>query len=100
MMFEGEEARKVARAFSSETCYRILQLLARESLDVSTISRRLRLSEAHVSGEVSLLQDLKLIKVNYAPGKRGIRKMCELAVEKILIVIKTSKGATSSYALT
>ena len=69
-MLEGEKARKATRAFSSETCYRILQLLAKESLDVSTISRRLKLSEAHVSGEVSLLQDLKLIKVNYALGKR------------------------------
>ena len=55
IMLEGEKARKATRAFSSETGYRILQLLAKESLDVSTISRRLKLSEAHVSREVSLL---------------------------------------------
>lgn len=83
-----EEAKKVAHALSSETCFRILQLLSKEKLDVSTIARRLKLSEAHISGAVSLLEDLRLINVNYAPGKRGIRKICEVAVEKILIVIK------------
>lgn len=91
-MLEGEKARNVARVFSSETCYRILQLLSEESLDVSTISRCLGLSEAHVSGEVRHLQDLRLINVSYVLGKRGIRKMCEPAVEKILILIKASKG--------
>jgi len=31
---------------------------------------------------------LKLVKVRYEPGRRGIRKICELAVGKIVIVIK------------
>jgi len=84
----GEEALKVAEALSSETCFQILRLLSKEKLDVSTIARRLKLSEAHISEEVSLLEDLRLIKVTYAPGKRGIRKICELAVEKVIIVIK------------
>lgn len=89
LKFTGEEARKVAQALSSEARIQILQLLSKEKLDVSTIARRLNLSEAYISEEVSLLEDLKLIKVNYAPGKRGIRKICELEVENILIVIKT-----------
>ena len=46
------------------------------------------------------MQDLTLIKVNYAPGKRGIRKICELVAEKILIVIRAlediRKPASSS----
>jgi len=83
-----EEAKKVAHVLSSETCFRILQLLSKEKLDVSTIARRLKLGEAHISGAVNLLEDLRLINVNYASGKRGIRKICEVAVEKILIVIK------------
>jgi len=31
---------------------------------------------------------MKLIKVNYERGVRGIREMCETAVNKITIVIK------------
>ena len=86
-MVTGEEALKVADALTS-TSFRILRLLSEERLDVSTIAERLELSEAYISEQVRLLEELKLIKVGYERGKRGIRKMCELAVEKITIVIK------------
>ena len=78
----GEEALKVAQALSSETCFHILQLLSNEKLDVSTIARRLKLSEAYISEKVRLLEDLKLIKVSYSPGKRGIRKYANLPLIK------------------
>lgn len=84
----GNEALKVLQALSSGAAFKILQLISKEQLDVSTIARRLELSEAYVSEEVSRLNKLGLIKVSYAPGKRGIRKICELAVGKITIVIK------------
>jgi len=83
----GDEAVKVANALTS-TSFSILQLLAKERLDVSMISERLGLSEAYISEQIRLLEELKLIKVNYERGVRGIRKMCETAVNKITIVIK------------
>jgi len=87
MLVSGEEALKVAGALTS-TSLRILQLLSEERLDVSTIAERLGLSEAYISGQIRLLEELKLIEVNYERGKRGIRKMCQSAVKKITIVIK------------
>lgn len=84
----GKEAFKVVEALASEASFKILRLLSTEKLDVSTIARRLMFSEAHISEEVSRLETLGLIKVSYARGKRGIRKICELAVQKITIVIK------------
>jgi predicted transcriptional regulator len=76
----GNEAKKVAQALSSETGFKILQLVSKEKLDVSTIARRLKLSETRISEEISRLESLRLIKVSYARGKRGIRKICEVAV--------------------
>ncbi len=87
LVVTGEEALKVADALTS-TSFRILQLLSEERLDVSMIAERLKMSEAYVSEQVSLLEDLKLIKTSYETGKRGVRKMCELAIEKVIIVIK------------
>lgn len=84
----GEAALKVVQALSSEAFFKILQLISTGQLDVSTIARRLELSEAYVSEGVHMLDKLGFIKVSYAPGKRGIRKICELAVGKIIIVIK------------
>lgn len=83
----GSEALRVADALNSTT-YRILQLISKERLDVSTIAEKLGFSEAYISEQIRILEDLKLIQVSYERGKRGIRKICELAVEKVTIVIK------------
>ena len=82
----GEKALLVADALTS-TSLRILQLLGREHLDISTIADRLKLSQPYVSEQVQRLQDTSLIKVRYETGKRGTRKICELAVKKIVIEI-------------
>ena len=87
MVVSGEESLKIAEAINSTTM-RILQLLGSERLDVTTISKRLGLSQAYISEQVRVLEDLKLITVTYERGKRGIRKICESAVEKVTLVIK------------
>ena len=87
LVVEGQDALKVADALTS-TSFRILQLLTNKRLDVSTIAERLGLSEPYMSDQVRLLEELKIIKVSYEKGKRGIRKLCELAVKKIIIIIK------------
>jgi len=84
----GKEAVKLIQGLSSITNFKILQLLSKEDLDVSTIAKKMKLSEAHISGEIRKLIGLNIVKVTYKPGKRGIRKVCMLAVKKISIVIK------------
>ena len=87
IVVSGEAALKVADALNS-TSLRVLQLLSKEHLDISTIAQRLQLSQPYVSDQVRKLQETNLIKVTYESGKRGIRKICELAVKKIVIEIQ------------
>ena len=86
IVVSGEDALQVADALNS-TSLRVLQLLSKERLDISTIAKRLGLSQPYVSGQVRKLQETSLIRVSYESGKRGIRKICELAVRKIIIEI-------------
>jgi predicted transcriptional regulator len=83
----GEEAVKVADALTATTM-KMLQLIWMEPLDVSTIGKRLGLSQAYISEQVKMLQELKLLSVMYVPGKRGVRKVCSPAVEKVTLLIK------------
>ena len=83
----GEDALRVADALNSASM-RILQLLLKERLDVSTIADRLSLSQPYVSEQIRKLQETNLVRVSYERGKRGIRKICELAVKKIVIEIQ------------
>ncbi|MFH0748546.1 MAG: ArsR family transcriptional regulator [Candidatus Bathyarchaeota archaeon] len=83
----GENAIKVVGMLSS-TSIRILQLLSQNPLAVTAIAEKLDLSEPYVSAQVKLLEKLKLIRTSYEPGRKGIRKICELAVKKIVILLK------------
>jgi predicted transcriptional regulator len=87
IVVSGEDGLKVADALNS-TSLRVLQLLSREHLDISTIAKRLGLSQPYISEQVRRLQETNLLKVSYESGKRGIRKICELAVKKIIIEIQ------------
>ena len=87
IVVSGEDALRVAEALT-ETTMKMLQLLWQESLDVSTIGRRLGLSEAYISEQVKLLEELKLLNVTYAPGKRGIRKICSSAIVQVTLLLK------------
>jgi predicted transcriptional regulator len=86
MVVRDEEALKVAEALTATTL-KILRMLSEERLDVSTIATKLGLSEAYISEQVRLLEELRLINVNYERGKRGIRKICETAVGKITLIV-------------
>lgn len=94
IVIAGDEALKVADALTATTL-RILQLLSKERLDVSTIAIRLGLSEAYISEQIRLLEDLKLVKVSYERGKRAIRKVCQSAVRKVTIVIMPEEQSFS-----
>jgi predicted transcriptional regulator len=85
----GDDALRVAEALTATTM-RMLQLLWKEPLDVSTIGKKLGLSQAYISEQVKLLEELKLLNINYVKGKRGIRKVCSPAVEQVTLMIKKS----------
>jgi predicted transcriptional regulator len=87
MVVSGEEAVKVADALTATTM-RMLQLLSKEALDVSTIGKKLGLSQAYISEQVKLLEELKLVDIEYAKGKRGIRKICSVHVERVTLLFK------------
>lgn len=83
----GERALEISEALNSVSL-RILRLLLKERLDVSTVAERLGMSEAYVSEQIQNLEKLGLIRANYERGKRGVRKVCETVVTKITIIIE------------
>jgi predicted transcriptional regulator len=87
VVVSGEDAVNVADALTATTM-KMLQLLWDEPLDVSTIGKKLKLSQAYISEQVKLLESLGLLSVVYVPGKRGIRKVCSPAVETVTLLIK------------
>jgi predicted transcriptional regulator len=87
IIVSGEEALRVADALTATT-FKILQLLWDEPLDVTTISKKLGLSQSYISEKVKLLEELKLLTISYTAGKRGTRKMCLPSVKAVTLLIK------------
>ncbi len=87
IIVSGDQALKVADALNTATM-KMLQLVWDEPLDVSTIGKKLGLSQAYISELVKMLEELKLLNITYAPGKRGIRKVCSSAVEEVTLLIR------------
>ena len=88
LQLSGDEVRPVAVALANETCLRILSLLSQRDLDGSTLAEKLNLTEPTVSVDIQELQNLGIVTVTYAKGKRGIRKICKLAKDRICIKLR------------
>ncbi len=86
VIVSGEKALTLAEALNTTT-FLMLQILSTERLDITTIAKKIGLSEAYISEQVRALEDLGLINITYERGKRGIRKICDSTVEKIILVI-------------
>ena len=52
------------------------------------MANKLGLTEPTVSVDVQELQNLALVEVTYAKGRRGIRKICRLAKDRICIKLR------------
>jgi predicted transcriptional regulator len=86
VVVSGKTALTVAEALNSTTLL-MLQILTTERLDITTMAKRIGLSEAYISEQVRALEELNLINITYERGKRGIRKICDSTVEKITLII-------------
>ena len=88
LVVEDESVAKIAKALASKTRWQILKLLREKKMDVSRIAEVLNQTEANISAQVKILEKAGLIRSKYEPGEHGVRKVCEPAVERIIIKIK------------
>lgn len=80
------ESTKIFKALASDTRWKILKLLANDSkINVSRIAESLEQTEANVSAQIKILEKAGLIVSRYEPGEHGVRKVCELSCEKLII---------------
>ncbi len=75
----------IAKALSSKTRQKILQILNQKSLDVSRIAQILEQTEANVSAQIAILQKNGLVSCEYQSGLHGVRKVCSVAIKDILV---------------
>jgi len=77
-----------AKALSSETRWRILNLTHEKPLMITEIANELNQTEANISAQVKILEKAGLIHSFYKPGEHGVRKMVQALASRVIIYIK------------
>ncbi|MHA1112614.1 MAG: ArsR/SmtB family transcription factor [Promethearchaeota archaeon] len=88
IIVSGKSVQGIAAALKSETRREIIRILRKEALDVSRLAARLGQTEANVSAQIQQLQKVGLVKSRYEPGGHGVRKICEVNVDRIIIELE------------
>ncbi len=85
VIVQSENAEGLAAALKSKTRREIIKILRKEALDVSRLAKRLNQTEANISAQIQQLQKVGLVKSRYEPGDHGVRKICEVHIDRIII---------------
>jgi len=93
LVASGDDIPKVASALGSKVRLRILGIIsASGKADIDTIAREVGKSKANVSTQVKILERAGLVRVTYAPGRRGVKKYCLSDVKEVRLVILEEGG--------
>ncbi len=85
----GEEyIYRVCSALASPTRIKILKELLRREADIGEIAEMIRQSKANASTQVRRLEEIGLVKSEYKPGVRGVRKVVRATVKEIRIILE------------
>lgn len=81
----SEMSLPVYEALASDARLNILRLVSERDLNISQLAEHLNLSKAIVTKHVQKLEEAHLLRSRKVPGKSGLQKISELAVDDIQI---------------
>jgi predicted transcriptional regulator len=87
IVVSGEKALRIAEVLNATTL-KILKSARNAPLNITTIAKNLKLSEAFISEQIRALEDLGLVSITYERGQRGTSKISSSALEKITFILK------------
>ncbi len=88
LIVAGEEyIYRICSALASPTRIKILTELLKREADIGEIADMIGQSKANASTQVRRLEEVGLVKSEYKPGVRGVRKVVKTNVREIRIIL-------------
>lgn len=88
VIVSGDKIEGIASALKSETRREIIKILHKEPMDVSRLAAKLAQTEANISAQIQLLQKVGVVKSRYEPGGHGVRKICEVTIDRVVFELE------------
>ncbi len=84
----GYESEEVFKALGSGTRLKILELLARQKMNINELGQALDIAHPTVSKHVQTLEQAGLVLSEYMPGEQGTQKRCQLRYDRLVISLE------------
>ncbi|MEK4441114.1 ArsR/SmtB family transcription factor [Niallia sp. FSL K6-0077] len=75
----------IYQALASETRIEIIEILAKNNMNISDLAKQLGISAAIVTRHIQKLEEAGIVKSERIPGKSGLQKIVYLAIDNIEI---------------
>ena len=83
---EDPQVLDLLKALASETRWNILKTFG-QKMDVCEIAKKLNQTEANISAQIKILEKAHLVTPKFEVGRHGVKKICELNADRIIINI-------------
>ncbi|TLS49239.1 ArsR family transcriptional regulator [Paenibacillus antri] len=83
----------IFECFSSESRLRIIELLNERPMNIKELADAVGLSSAIVTKHVQKMEEAGLLVTESIAGKRGMQKLCRLALDELTLVLKRGPAA-------
>jgi len=93
----SENSLPVYEALASQVRLNMIQLLAKQHMNIRELAQALGLSSAIMTMHVKKLEKAKLITTRMVPGKGGVQKICSLAADKIEITMPVAQDQVREF---
>jgi predicted transcriptional regulator len=86
LLIDSSRDSKILKALGAEVRVRILELLQKQELNVSEISRKLNIPQSTTTTSILILEEAGLIDSHLANGVKGGQKICTARYKEFLII--------------
>ncbi|AOZ92488.1 ArsR/SmtB family transcription factor [Paenibacillus crassostreae] len=93
----SESSLPVYEALASQVRLNMIQLLAKQPMNIRELAEALGLSSAIMTMHVKKLEKAKLISTRMVPGKGGVQKICSIAADKIEITMPVAQDQVREF---
>jgi predicted transcriptional regulator len=78
----------ILECFSTETRVRMIELLSKQSMNISELAEALKLSSAIITKHIQKLEEAGIVGTQSVSGTRGRRKVCHLIHDTLTLTLK------------
>ncbi|MHA1401233.1 MAG: ArsR/SmtB family transcription factor [Candidatus Heimdallarchaeaceae archaeon] len=84
---EPKKIVELAKVLSSETRYKIVNMLLEKEMTISELAKAIEQTQANTSAQIKMIEKIGLMDNKYEPGDHGVKKICKTKVKRIILEI-------------